>query len=123
MKQLILLALMCLPLCGYAAERFVGGDANSAPPSPQQIEPSALRSQPSYRSTSITFINELDRPVTVIWIDFDGNEKVYNKLEPGQSYVQQTYTTHAWIVRENQASAIRLTIVGSDLPQVARIGK
>lgn len=101
----------------------------SIPTSPTPAQPTrlesaeSLRSFPSSQPTSITFANTLDLPVTVFWRDFGGTEKIYMNLGPGQSYEQQTFTTHAWVVRESASGSIVLTIVASERPQIARIGR
>lgn len=43
--------------------------------------------------------NSEDLSVSCHWVDEDGNEIHYNTLEPGHSFPQQTYSTHAWLFR------------------------
>ena len=47
----------------------------------------------------IHFINVRTEPVQVVWIAFDGSERPYTTLNPGQEYVQPTYVGHRWLVK------------------------
>lgn len=57
-----------------------------------------LRSLSGGSSTYVTFINTLDSAASVYWIDFDGRRALYRTLPPGESYRQQTYVHHPWVV-------------------------
>ena len=48
----------------------------------------------------ITFVNRSNQAVNVYWLDFGGNRKLYQTLEAGGSYTQQTYLTHPWLVAD-----------------------
>jgi len=73
----------------------------------------SLRSIEGSTSTSVKFVNNSNEVVNIYWKDYQGNEKFYNKLAPGQSYDQQTFVTHPWIVRDQSNKKILLTIVGT----------
>ena len=60
----------------------------------------ALRSKEGNIETEIEFINNMDEPVSVYWIDYEGNEQKYKTLSPREKYTQNTYVTHPWIVRK-----------------------
>ncbi|MTI01137.1 hypothetical protein [Roseibium sp. RKSG952] len=47
----------------------------------------------------IVFRNTGQTPVSVYWIDYNGNERHYARLMPGQILEQQTFNGHAWLVR------------------------
>jgi hypothetical protein len=57
-----------------------------------------LRSLNSDRSTFVTFVNQHDESVRVYWLNFDGRRVFYRDIEPGESYRQQTFVTHPWVV-------------------------
>ncbi|HWP91243.1 MAG TPA: hypothetical protein VNN20_03460 [Thermodesulfobacteriota bacterium] len=80
-----------------------------------------LRSVESTYPSSITFVNSSNKTVDVYWVDFQGNEKPYKKLLPGQSYDQQTYDTHPWVVKYEGSGQLVLTVIGTKTPQVANI--
>ncbi|KAL6778339.1 hypothetical protein ACKKBG_A17815 [Auxenochlorella protothecoides x Auxenochlorella symbiontica] len=45
------------------------------------------------------FNNDTDGPVKFLWIDYDGQEHAYATVFPGQSHIQDTYTSHPWRAR------------------------
>lgn len=58
-----------------------------------------IRSVEGVRPGQIVFRNTGREPVDVNWIDYSGGERPYARLQPGQILEQQTYVSHAWIVR------------------------
>jgi hypothetical protein len=52
--------------------------------------------------SQIRFINVRMRPVSIAWIAFDGTERPYSTLQPGQELVQPTYVAHRWLVKDLQ---------------------
>jgi len=54
------------------------------------------------RATSITFLNRLPTPVTIVWIDFEGAQKKYAVLPTQGSLEQSTYSGHIWLVTDNR---------------------
>ncbi|RMF81661.1 MAG: hypothetical protein D6737_04325 [Chloroflexi bacterium] len=52
--------------------------------------------------TTITFVNDSQFTLAIYWVSYDCEEVLYNTLSPGQSYVQQTFVTHPWIVRDTR---------------------
>jgi von Hippel-Lindau disease tumor supressor len=57
-----------------------------------------IRSLNSDVSTTARFANRSAEVVTVYWLDFAGERVRYKTLLPGESYTQQTYLTHPWVV-------------------------
>ena len=49
------------------------------------------------------FFNQSPAPIRTYWLDHDGNRKFGSEIRPGDSYVQQTYVTHPWVVTKNSA--------------------
>lgn len=50
-------------------------------------------------STQITFRNIGQETAGIYWRDYSCNLRLYTTLNPGQSYTQNTYATHPWIIR------------------------
>lgn len=46
----------------------------------------------------IEFANATCSVAYVFWIDYDGELVLYKRLRPGQSYFQESYTGHPWLV-------------------------
>lgn len=59
---------------------------------------SNLRSFKGGASTFITFVNELDTPARIYWIDYGGDIVLYQTLSPQESCRQQTYVYHPWVI-------------------------
>lgn len=72
-------------------------------------------------STYIKFSNHYGTQVDVYWINYQGEEVFYKSLYDGESYEQQTYIGHEWIVRENPIGKILDHSVGQQLPQECKI--
>lgn len=51
-------------------------------------------------TTKITFDNKLKQPVKIYWLNYSGNRVFYRQLKPRESYTQQTYVTHPWVVTD-----------------------
>ncbi|TDC32895.1 hypothetical protein, partial [Micromonospora sp. KC213] len=68
-------------------------------------EPS-LRSSNGGASTYVEFVNSTQIPVAVFWLDHNGQRKFYKGLWPGQSYRQQTFVGHPWVVTDRHGRAL-----------------
>ncbi len=96
-------------------------------PTPRPPQPSARISRPPLRSihsqvpTQVTFRNETRTPVRVLWIDYQGREVPYRQLYPGESYVQPTFATHPWRVRETASGKVLRTVVAGVAPMTVVI--
>lgn len=66
-------------------------------PLPASTFESDLHSVGGGKSTSITFINALDVPAHIYWINYKGERVFYNTLAPYTSYQQQTFVHHPWV--------------------------
>ncbi len=58
------------------------------------------RSKNSNESTFITFANQTNGPVDLLWIDTEGDHHSYGTLPPGASRRQQTYAGHVWLAAD-----------------------
>lgn len=64
---------------------------------------SGLRSIDETTLTEVIFFNQSPAPIRTYWLDYDGNRKFGSEIRPGDSYVQQTYVTHPWVVTKSAA--------------------
>ena len=67
----------------------------------------AARSVSGKIQTTITFVNNSNETRKVHWMDSNSKRKLCQVLSPGQSFQQQTYLTHAWLItdeRDNKLS-------------------
>ena len=69
---------------------------------------------PASRSDSTpTFspiVNTGASPIVIRWIDFEGAEKSYGIVSPGQKYVQQSFRTHVWIARDERSRCLSVFV-------------
>ncbi|CAN5768209.1 hypothetical protein BH11MYX2_BH11MYX2_14500 [soil metagenome] len=64
------------------------------------------RSLVSDTSLDLVFSNRTRGTVTIYWLDFKGERVWYNTLAPGDSYSQQTYVTHPWVIVDIEGRCI-----------------
>jgi hypothetical protein len=60
---------------------------------------------------SLTFVNNTNMPVETYWIGYDCTETYYQTLQPGTSYIQPTYVTHAWNIYDAQTHELMRGLV------------
>jgi WD40 repeat protein len=77
---------------------------------------SVLRSGTGSVPVRLEILNKTAEALTVYWVDFDGLEQLLGDLVPNIPFVQDTYSTHAWRVRD-QAGNLILEYVDTELPQ------
>ena len=56
------------------------------------------------RAVTVIFNNQLEKPVELIWVDFDGKEVGYGTLNRGQEVEQQTGFKHLWRFKSGSAT-------------------
>ena len=71
--------------------------------------------------TSVLFANLLAETVTVWWIDYRGAEVFYNTIAAMESYQQQTFVTHPWLIRAQQTGTALVGFVPAVEPGIASI--
>ena len=54
-----------------------------------------------FAPSRIRFINVRDRSVRLVWVSFDGTERNYAVIAPGQELVQPTFVAHRWLVKDH----------------------
>ena len=57
--------------------------------------------RPSRRTgeeTSLRFLNRMQEPVQVFWLDTEGQRKAYATLKPDEEHEQHTFAGHVWLV-------------------------
>jgi hypothetical protein len=59
-----------------------------------------LKAQGGGIATSIKFTNRTNSTVSILWIDYSGQQKPYGSIKPSESLVQSTYTLHPWLVSD-----------------------
>lgn len=67
----------------------------------------AARSDDSRAPVTITFVNRRPGPLDLVWLDFEGNEKSYGRLDPGAEKPFNTYVGHVWSLRDARDEVLR----------------
>jgi VHL beta domain/PAN domain len=73
-------------------------------------EEAQLHSINAETSTYVTFVNRSDHPIKTYWLNYQGVRTFYNQLMPGQSYRQQTFVTHPWVITDARLNCISILI-------------
>lgn len=58
--------------------------------------------------TRIKFINGSSQVRKIYWMNYDGKRKLYNTLKGGDSYTQETFLTHPWLITDKDGNALAL---------------
>jgi C-terminal processing protease CtpA/Prc len=77
-------------------------------------------SQASQIQTAITFSNGSGQVRKVYWLDYNGERVLYRELQPGESYEQQTYLTHPWLITDAQGNGLAVYYPDS-VPRVIQL--
>jgi hypothetical protein len=79
----------------------------------QQLQPQSCSYEGHIKSivgdtpTAIRFINNSANLIfQVLWLDYNGNRVFYATLSPGQSFIQQTFLTHPWVIADTSPAAV-----------------
>ncbi|MCH7725606.1 MAG: hypothetical protein IH991_03870 [Planctomycetes bacterium] len=51
-------------------------------------------------NTLVIFENKSDRRVKIYWVDYGGNLKLYDELDPGKTRNQNTYANNTWLITD-----------------------
>ena len=65
-----------------------------------------LVSEGGGQHTSIVFDNQTSEPRYVYWSDFAGQRVFHATLRPGESYTQETYAGHVWVVTDEESRCL-----------------
>lgn len=85
-----------------------GGQVATARPRLECDALGTLRTETTGPATTVTFINDADGYRSVFWLDPEGVPKPYANLNPGESYVQQTYVGHPWMITDGPGNCLAM---------------
>ena len=71
-------------------------------------------------ATALTIENATPGEIEMFWIDGSGQRKSYGKLPAGQSFTQQTYAGHVWLVTDTDGQPLA-GVETPDAPSLARV--
>ena len=74
--------------------------APKADASEETLSEKGLKSETGNVKARITFVNRSKQPLKVYWLDYNGEHVLYKKLKPSESYTEDTYMTHPWLITD-----------------------
>ncbi len=104
----------------YIMDNFQLGYGSSLPQFACGLEPS-LHSINSDVAASIIFANHTAGTVSVYWIDYTGQRVLYTTVAAAQSFTQETFLTHPWVVTNASGGCLGIWLP-SAAPGTAAIG-
>lgn len=69
---------------------------------PVEIHPSRDTGQ----AARIRFVNHLDEPVELFWIDTEGGRRDYGRVQPNETRDQNTFAGHVWLVTDTAGATL-----------------
>lgn len=129
LKDIALSSYELEPLTNEECQRYVKRDncalnlVASAPVAGGSGTPTTptLRSGDGTTPVTLVIENNTELDVDVFWIDFDGLERPYFNLAPGDVVEQGTYSTHIWRVRDLDGSIVMDYTVAEEPRQTMEI--
>ncbi len=78
------------------------------------------RTRRTGEATTLTFVNQTDAEVRLLWLDTQGKAREYGSLKPQETRLLTTYTGHCWRVAKADGTALA-TFVATETPALAVI--
>ncbi|MDE0222516.1 MAG: trypsin-like serine protease [Spirochaetaceae bacterium] len=75
------------------------------------------------RSTAVIFVNETEKTLSYHWIDFNGNERYYGSVSPGDSISQHTYPGHIWAVKDAEGRTLGVFVAEREMGRAIVTGE
>ncbi|MBL4805950.1 MAG: hypothetical protein JKY31_01520 [Rhodobacteraceae bacterium] len=70
-----------------------------------------IRPNESLHDTIVTFQNNAETSVDILWVSFEGEEVYYNTLAPGDSYDQPSFYGHPWVIYRAESNICKAIII------------
>ena len=67
------------------------------------------------REVTITIRNNLDVPVAIYWVNFEGELTKYHDIDPGKEVTQHTFIGHLWEAEANGVTVSRFSATSGNL--------
>lgn len=86
----------------YSGGRFLSGDGNT--------------------KVVLKFVNNTDKTLLINWVDFSGAEQPFAQVGGASSVTVNTYSTHAWRVKDEKGDVVTEIVATKEKLQVFEIG-
>ncbi len=70
-----------------------------------------IRPTESLHETVVTFHNNSETDVDILWVSYEGEEVYYNTLSPGESYEQPSYYGHPWVIYRAESNVCKGIVI------------
>jgi hypothetical protein len=74
-------------------------------------------------SVSVQFRNNTGNFVNMYWLDYQGQRRFFNRLQPGSGMAYQTFVTHPWVVTDSDDQCLLLYLPTTNANQIITITK
>jgi hypothetical protein len=61
---------------------------------------------------TMVFSNQTGGDVSLYWLDYNGQRKLYGKIENGKARAQPTFITHPWLIADAKDACIEIAMPG-----------
>ena len=75
------------------------------------------------RSTAVIFVNETEKTLSYHWIDFNGSDRYYGSVRPGESISQHTYPGHVWAVKDAEGRTLGVFVAEREMGRAIVTGE
>jgi hypothetical protein len=72
------------------------------------LDEAQLRSANSNVSATVDFENQSGQAVKIFWMTYQGERKLFKELASAQSYRQQTYLAHPWVITDSAGKCLQI---------------
>lgn len=79
------------------------------------------KSSTSDKAVRVVFNNETNRKVLLNWVEFDGNQKLYEVIPPSENRILDSFVGHTWCIREQESNNPIKFAVATDNNQTINI--
>ncbi len=94
----------------YTLSPYTPGEEDLSAAFPTRMK----RSRSTGESLFLSFINDWDRPLTISWVNTEGEERTYATLRPGSEHQQHTFAGHVWKVTDPQGRTLAILEAQTD---------
>lgn len=68
---------------------------------------------PAQVPTKIVFLNQTNHAISIYWVNFEGNEELYTRLDPEGTYTPNTFVGHVWHIRDSASGRLIKEVVNN----------
>jgi hypothetical protein len=82
----------------------------------------SIRSEQGTAPAVMVFEDSLDQPISIYWINYNGDRIIYKDLQPGGSFSVNTYFTHPWLITRQDGACLDVFVPSQVAQTIAITG-